>query len=183
MIPSYPSSTQALSNTQGHTQIMSTPYASREPTDFGNACEGVRWKEPRILVLKPDRRMKYSIKDKLKTVVSTEDVQNCHIIPALNCDYEVLRPVEKYLSEEDCAYQPRIWRFRGIVDKDQEGAADRCKSQCSEPGVLFALLEREHLCNSRYECEHRKKIARTQDQATETSTVRNAVLPNYDGSP
>ena len=66
--------------------------------------------------------------------------------------------------------------------KDQEGAADRCKVQCSEPGVLFALLERDHLCNSRYECKHRKKIAKTQDQATETSIVRNAVLPDYVGS-
>ena len=168
----------SLSNTPGRTQIMSTPYASREPTDFDNACGGVRWKEPRILVLKPDRRMKYSIKDKLKSVVSTEAINDCHIIPALNCDYEVLQPVEKYVrSKED--YPREIWRFCGIVDPDHEGAADCFKFQYSKPGLLFALLERDHFCNSRYECEHRKKIAKTQDQASETSIMRNAILPGY----
>ena len=148
---------------------------------FPSKCKGRVHSQQRVLVLRP--RCKYlhnekectpgtcayrhlEVKEVLEHSLNGWDVgAGNQVIHPSQCEYLVLHTVEQWLTTWCWR---RSWKFQGTLRRTATLNLDAT----SKVGWILAVVEKDVLCQSRRECEHR----RVRDPATQ----RNAALEGQD---
>ena len=166
---------------------------------FRSDCKAVKKVQTRVLVLKQGckcgqnhlfqtrgasscKQWSWKVAEVLERVIDGIKINTASdIILGDKCSWEVLVPVEAYLKGWGVS---RDWKFQGVFDRKSDLLATGFKSSGE---LVFALLYKEEICLSRYECDHRvlevtiRAKEKPQEEAGSSQPAfLGDLLPSYD---